>query len=838
MKRLLLSLAILLWATAASGQLWSGILAATRATDWTSPGVTGGIPTNRTKSGSTIAAYTGTAATINTALAAAPSGTYVELGAGTFNLSTSIVMQSNVTLRGQGMSTLLNFTAFGNTSFFWGSGQVAVMFQQTDTGMVEVAPALASVPSAKINWTGTNGQAGVYSQGATVVNLASTPTGLAAGDTLVLWQSDDPDASVPNSGYFVSQKTAASNAVSREGSGETLLSGQQQRVRVVSVNGTAVTIPAPGIRLPTGTWVSARSPKAGWIPAASTIRNAGLEYLRIQTTSVTAEKLSVIGLNWAVDSWIKGVGIVPRYTSWHAGGATDYAIYVSDSRNITIRDSWINRMTGGGLFTTTSYGIALKGAFDSLVENNILNEVESPVMILGISSGNVIAYNYERYVSDQQQEGGFQQHQVGSSLNLVEGNSFWKMWGDDFHGSSALQTYYRNHAQDHGFDLNSYHRWHNFVGNVIGATTVYKTLATDSTKYDRFSSFGFRLGYSGPNASSGATDGVASDSGVWTTAMLWGNYATTGGTRWLSAEVPSGDAVFPNPVPASQVLPNSFYKSSRPPFFVINGVGTAVWPPIGPDVSGGTYLAGHANKIPAQLAYEAAGGAIASFTPSAYGAIQSGGTYTTNFPLVENPLSEGGQWIGGKTVGLAWQDVLVNANNRAIGQQDGSGGFDDSTAILAGTWGADQQAQGTVYINNPGGLAEVEIRLRSAISAGVNRGYEILFAWDGDYAQIVRWNGPLGNFTILPITEFNGGAVALSTGDIVKATIAGGTINAYVNDVLYMRATDNTWTDGAPGIGLYNDGSNNANFGFTSFTASDGTGGAPPSAPTNLRVVP
>jgi len=56
MIRLLLSLAILLWATAASGQLWSGILAATRATDWTSPGVTGGIPTNRTKSGSTIAA--------------------------------------------------------------------------------------------------------------------------------------------------------------------------------------------------------------------------------------------------------------------------------------------------------------------------------------------------------------------------------------------------------------------------------------------------------------------------------------------------------------------------------------------------------------------------------------------------------------------------------------------------------------------------------------------------------------------------------------------------------------------------------------------------------------
>ena len=32
-------------------------------------------------------------------------------------------------------------------------------------------------------------------------------------------------------------------------------------------------------------------------------------------------------------------------------------------------------------------------------------------------------------------------------------------------------------------------------------------------------------------------------------------------------------------------------------------------------------------------------------------------TYTTNFPLTENPISEAGNWINGGTVGLDWTNV-------------------------------------------------------------------------------------------------------------------------------------------------------------------------------------
>jgi hypothetical protein len=35
----------------------------------------------------------------------------------------------------------------------------------------------------------------------------------------------------------------------------------------------------------------------------------------------------------------------------------------------------------------------------------------------------------------------------------------------------------------------------------------------------------------------------------------------------------------------------------------------------------------------------------------------SQGTYTTSFPVTENPISEGGKWISGRAVGLDWTDV-------------------------------------------------------------------------------------------------------------------------------------------------------------------------------------
>src|SRR2546422_6434693 len=113
-KQLLLFSLILLCLPAYSyGQLWSGVLDPLRAIDWTQAGA-GTIP-NRTTICSTLTS-SATAAQINSAIAACPSGQVVSLGAGTYSISGQIFFnnKSNVTLRGAGPDqTIVAFTAAG-----------------------------------------------------------------------------------------------------------------------------------------------------------------------------------------------------------------------------------------------------------------------------------------------------------------------------------------------------------------------------------------------------------------------------------------------------------------------------------------------------------------------------------------------------------------------------------------------------------------------------------------------------------------------------------------------------------------------------------------------------
>jgi hypothetical protein len=89
-------------------------------------------------------------------------------------------------------------------------------------------------------------------------------------------------------------------------------------------------------------------------------------------------------------------------------------------------------------------------------------------------------------------------------------------------------------------------------------------------------------------------------------------------------------------------------------------------------------------------------------------------TYSTKFPNAENPLSEGGVWINGGTVGLDWHDC-VTTPGFAFGTQPATIVFDDSTCLVSGSWGPDQTVEITVHTATPGAHAqfeEVEVRLR------------------------------------------------------------------------------------------------------------------------------
>jgi hypothetical protein len=190
-------------------------------------------------------------------------------------------------------------------------------------------------------------------------------------------------------------------------------------------------------------------------------------------------------------------------------------------------------------------------------------------------------------------------------------------------------------------------------------------------------------------------------------------------------------------------------------------------------------------------------------------------TFSTNFDDTENPLSENGAWSHD---GLDWKYVQ-KVDGIAYGTQTGNGGYDDSYAHLAG-FGPDQTAWGVIQ-RTPGsrGIHEVEIHLRWSDSSHSAKGYECLLSYDGSYAQIVRWNGPLGDFTYI---GWAASAPVPQTGDTLKASITGNLIVVYYNGKEIMRATDNTYGSGNPGIGFYiQSEGDNSDMGFTSFAATD-----------------
>jgi hypothetical protein len=216
-------------------------------------------------------------------------------------------------------------------------------------------------------------------------------------------------------------------------------------------------------------------------------------------------------------------------------------------------------------------------------------------------------------------------------------------------------------------------------------------------------------------------------------------------------------------------------------------------------------------------------------------------SYSTRFESEETPMSEDGMWLNGRTDGIDWCDVLsgnghaygevsrMNSAERRAEQAFGGastegaqeGDYDDPEAVLTGAWGRNQAVRATVYSVNPTDdyFQEVEIRLRSSIRPNWCDGYEVFWRCsqsDAAYAEIVRWNGKIADFTSL--ARRVGPEFGVKHGDIVEATIVGNVIRSYINGVEVLSATDDVFADGAPGVGFnFFVGDTNVDHGFSSF---------------------
>jgi len=223
-------------------------------------------------------------------------------------------------------------------------------------------------------------------------------------------------------------------------------------------------------------------------------------------------------------------------------------------------------------------------------------------------------------------------------------------------------------------------------------------------------------------------------------------------------------------------------------------------------------------------------------------------SYSTKFALTENPVSEGGAWVGGNSGGTGlraghiwngwrlWGDVQTG-HGLAYGVDEPTE-FGDPTAILAGTWGPNQTVTAIVRVGKvPTGSCchEVELRLRTTITNKSITGYEAYCSVmpDNQYCHIARWNGPNGsywNFETQPVNTY------LVDGDVITATATGSNptvITLFRNQKKILEAEDSgtagggfgaygPWTSGNPGIGFYDNHDRNwMDFGLAAFSATD-----------------
>ena len=516
-----------------------------------------------------------------------------------------MTVPANVSLRGQGANlTILNAQG--------GSGQGVVnLGAQNGNWSFNITGSAISV---------TGGSA----QGSTSITLAST-TGVTVGSYLLI--------NALNDGNIVTSNGSEGACTWCDLWGGTR--SASQIVEVTSVSGKTVGI-APSLY-----YNYSLTPLATPIPMS---QGAGVEDLQIYANNTG------YGFNFFMGNcsgcWISGVE--GNYADGDQVGV--YLSYFGSVVNSYFSNAYLH--TAGGSDSDVDLAIGTSGM---LVENNILERLHVDIMLEWGAAGNVIAYNY----MFGQFDGGapyalfpaLDLHGAHPMYNLWEGNIASDFESDSTWGSSSDNTSFRNWATgttlicetsgrqtvncaqngNLAFQTAQAVQYHyestsnNDVGNVVGSAEQL-TLAENyngngisgtngtamshvntavavcgpspcgpgSLSYDAVT-YNYVLGYG-----EGSDDGSSGYDSIqpYLTLFLHGAYtASTASTTWSSG--------------VTQSLPDSFYRSAKPAWF-----GNVPWPPIGPDVSGGTGPGGHAYKIPAEVCYEnALGGTDGTGSP-------------------------------------------------------------------------------------------------------------------------------------------------------------------------------------------------------------------------------
>jgi hypothetical protein len=351
-------------------------------------------------------------------------------------------------------------------------------------------------------------------------------------------------------------------------------------------------------------WASGQNPQAIWSNGA--ITNAGIENLLIDANGQQVFGINVLN---AHNVWVTGIASKDSYF---------YHVNVSWATQVLVSNSYFY---GAYSNSTTSYGVGGSSASNVLFENNIAQQIVTPIITDGTCTGCVFAYNYainSDYTNTSYVIASDDTHGSANDYVLWEGNYGRAMSHDPVHGPSSFNTWFRNYSTGYEsvngaamptqtttpMSIGAFSRYNNFLANVLGTPgyhTAYQCVpASSSTSicstqnvaiWDIAWSHSEQLDYNN-------TPPMPNDLITNTSLYRYGNYdAANNAVQWKSSEVPTADPNFPNSVPASNAFPSSFYTGVAGAFSSC-GTGLNFWknpttntcppyPNIGPDVSGG-----------------------------------------------------------------------------------------------------------------------------------------------------------------------------------------------------------------------------------------------------------
>lgn len=588
------------------------------------PGVTynGGIPARST---TTIVTPSGTdedSTRINPVIAAASDGDTILLSSGTFYFSSYtgiIIDRSNITLRGAGpdKTVLVQKPDRGGVYRRWEEGFRC----ETSHPMIRIGasefPHWASTTAADLSADATDGSTFVvlstvggtaaaqgFSSGQYVLvdeqhffdgvsTWANKPAISSAANTFQVWESDriswlwhknssgetrggDHFSTAVPDRFGVGQ-SPPNNALGWFARGEGRNYGEVKRI--TSVSGQTVNFESP-LHTSYRTSHAAQLVRADVAP----VEGVGIEDLAITHTPGGGP----LGFFFAHKSWAKNLEI----SNWVAG------VRVQLSYRCELRDSYMHKCAwpvpgGGGYAVNLSFQTS-----DFLMENNTIIDCNKPMVANSAGAGCVCGYNYlddaqiwnipmSSGLGIWQEAHANWSHFAASHHGLLEGNETANAESDYTHGSALFHTWFRNwfkgtrrnldglqNSRCIGLSFGS--RWMSLVGNVLGVSGAMSgwTYTSDTGSffngiYQQMLKIGYDPGEFNQHQ----------DTRVSETVILAENWDHLSSTR---------------KDPSTSTMPDSFYCSSKPPFFD----STHTWPWVNP-------ITGFTGTLPARARLDA-----------------------------------------------------------------------------------------------------------------------------------------------------------------------------------------------------------------------------------------